>query len=356
MKTAIDSSQVQNNTNLLESSLLHTEQVKLLYGGLPLAVFFNVLLSSILISVMWPAISALMGIGWLAMIGMVLIWRAAIFLLHRKIPERKSASMWLKQFRISVFATGLVWGMAALLLFPKGNIPHQVFLAFVMAGVSSAAITSLAPDRTSALGFTVPALLPLVFNFVLEGGAMPLSMGLMVALFLVFLAAASSRMQSNLRENIRLRVESTERNQAIRESEQRFRYIIDTCPTAAGIARAGGHQVIFSNPSYATLINTSPEHVSGIDPSKYYADPQVYEDILARLKKGEQILERLVELKINDAGTKWALATYLQIQYEGEPATLGWFHDITEHIRVERMKSEFVSTVSHELRTPLTAI
>ncbi len=32
------------------------------------------------------------------------------------------------------------------------------------------------------------------------------------------------------------------------------------------------------------------------------------------------------------------------------------FNDVSEHLRVEQMKSQFVSTVSHELRTPLTAI
>jgi len=140
------------------------------------------------------------------------------------------------------------------------------------------------------------------------------------------------------------------------ENEQRFRYMLETCPTAARIAKKGGSDVIYFNPRYAALINVAPDQVTGVNPVDYYANSEDYSDILLHLEKGEQIFERLVELQIPEIATKWALASYLNIQYQGESAVLGWFHDVTETIRVERMKSEFVSTVSHELRTPLTAI
>lgn len=41
---------------------------------------------------------------------------------------------------------------------------------------------------------------------------------------------------------------------------------------------------------------------------------------------------------------------------KGEPLFIGLLRDIRERKRMERLKSEFISTVSHELRTPLTAI
>lgn len=45
-----------------------------------------------------------------------------------------------------------------------------------------------------------------------------------------------------------------------------------------------------------------------------------------------------------------------EIEQAGRRLFVGMVRDITERRRMERMKSEFVSTVSHELRTPLTSI
>lgn len=44
------------------------------------------------------------------------------------------------------------------------------------------------------------------------------------------------------------------------------------------------------------------------------------------------------------------------VSRQGRPLYIGLMRDITERKRLDRIKSEFISTVSHELRTPLTSI
>ena len=126
----------------------------------------------------------------------------------------------------------------------------------------------------------------------------------------------------------------------LRDSAQRFHSMLETSPIAARIARAGGHEVIFSNRRYAELINAAADAVGGVDPSTYYARREDYEAILLCLGRGEQIYDMLIELAIPGAGTKWALASYSPIQYEGSPAVLGWFYDITDRMRAEAALAE----------------
>jgi len=206
-------------------ALLYAEQLRLLYGGLPAALAANVLLAILLAAVQWPALSPVLAGGWLALMAAVLTWRGLVGLRYRRDKEQarseaETAQRWLRRFRLGAIATGAVWGVAGLLLFPPGQIVHQAYVAFVLAGVSAGAITSLSADRTAALGFVVPALVPLMLSFAREGGAIPLTMGLMVVLFLIFVAASAGRSRHQLHENLRLRTEAVAREAVLRRQQQ----------------------------------------------------------------------------------------------------------------------------------------
>ena len=205
-----------------KDALLQGEVLSLLYDGFPAALLANVLLATLLVFVQWPVINSMAASGWLVLLGVVLAVRFVMYLNYRRLCSASAGlkTDLLQQFRLGLIATGVVWGIHVLLLFPVENIAHQVFLVFVIAGVSSGAITSLSADRTSALGFVIPVTLPLVPMLFMVDGTISLTMSVMVLLFLVYVAASSSRLQHQLHENIRLRNESGMQELNIRRQQQ----------------------------------------------------------------------------------------------------------------------------------------
>jgi signal transduction histidine kinase/DNA-binding response OmpR family regulator/HPt (histidine-containing phosphotransfer) domain-containing protein len=103
-----------------------------------------------------------------------------------------------------------------------------------------------------------------------------------------------------------------------------------------------------------------------MDISTTYVDPTVFADIQGRLRQGETVLNRLVELHLPDRPELppvWSLASYMTIEYDGQPAVLAWLFDVTELHQARasaeaanRAKSSFLANMSHEIRTPMNAI
>lgn len=124
---------------------------------------------------------------------------------------------------------------------------------------------------------------------------------------------------------------------ALLQSEARLRFILESSPIAVRITNLESSLVVFANQRYAELIDTERDRVLGINPKQYYANPQDYAQVVERLVDGTQITDKLIELFIPNSHTKqkWVLASYWQLEFQGEPAVLGWFYDITDRKSVE---------------------
>ncbi len=146
--------------------------------------------------------------------------------------------------------------------------------------------------------------------------------------------------------------------QALRASERELRLITDSVPAFISYADAD-ERLRFCNQALATFVGAQPKDLIGRPLRELYGE-EVYlalRPYAQRALAGERVQFQRRQAR-REGGAIDLDVTYIPRrgplgEVEGFYALLT---DITELKRLDRMKSEFVSTVSHELRTPLTSI
>lgn len=197
-----------------EAKAIRAEQVRLLYANIPTALVGNALIALILAAMQWSVVPPPFIIAWLALMMFALAARILLIVARRRAAPGDDG-VWLRRFRISIGAIGVVWGLASLLVFPAHNIPHQAFLTFALGGMTAAAITTLSIDRVSLRTFTLPALAAVIVRLFAEGTAIQAAMAAMAVLFLLLTDMISQRAFRSLCENVILRISIAKREQEL---------------------------------------------------------------------------------------------------------------------------------------------
>lgn len=148
---------------------------------------------------------------------------------------------------------------------------------------------------------------------------------------------------------------------ALRDSAARIRAIVDNVVDA--IITIDEHGVIESfNPAAEHIFGYSASEVLGRRLSMLMPEPHqsMHDDYLDRhLATGESRMigaGREVEGRRKGGALFPMELAVSEVLLGDKRIYTGVVRDITERKKIERLKSEFISTVSHELRTPLTSI
>jgi PAS domain S-box-containing protein len=134
--------------------------------------------------------------------------------------------------------------------------------------------------------------------------------------------------------------ENKKSQQAILESEERFRVITEAIPVGVGVVGLPEGEFLFVNKAYRESFGYEPSELLGRKTLDIYWDPDDRKRILEELKKHGNVADYEVKLKRKDGSMFWAIASTRPITYQGKPALLGVFMDITERVRAEEQQRE----------------
>jgi len=284
---------------------IKTEQVRHVYSAVPLsvlAIFINSLLLGI---ILWPVVDSKLILIWLAttnLLSALRLWHYTKF--KGSDPSQTDISRWENQALITSTLSGLLWGFAGLFLFPSNDIAYQVFLAFVVSGMSAGAVTTLSAHTSASLPFIGLAITPIVLQFSILGSSLGYAMAFMSSLFLIILMATSVRLNRTIMGALEMRygrqvAEATIQHQALYDALTNLpnrRLLFDRLKQE--LARSQRHQhlgtIMFLDVDHFKTINDSLGHLVGDELLIAIADRLKErlrdEDVIARLGGDEYVI------------------------------------------------------------------
>ena len=213
----------------VDTAHIRGEQVALLYNSIPSAVAITIINGVILSLVQWSYVNQTLAIIWITLIAVI---STARLLMYQRYLKAKPASLevapWARWFHISLILAGCIWGSSAYLLFPSEDAVRQVFLAFVLAGMTAGAITTLSADLYAVLAFIFTSLVPFIVRLLSINSPVSLPMGVLVVLFLIMMCVTAWRSHRAVSEFLSMRYK-------FRRTEEDLRLAASTFETHEGI-------------------------------------------------------------------------------------------------------------------------
>lgn len=132
-------------------------QVNALFGRAKFVLITNVAISSITAIYLWPVISTGRLLGWLLAMMAITTIRYGLLVRYQRDPDQTgSLDYWKRVTILGALASGVAWGMAALLLFPSDSLTAQLFILCVLVGMMAGSAVSWNAYFPALMAFFIP--------------------------------------------------------------------------------------------------------------------------------------------------------------------------------------------------------
>lgn len=188
-----------------------TEQVRLIYSQLPVAIGGTLAAALILVIALWSVMPASWLCAWLIAMTANQLWRLALYrrFRHEGVPaaaSRRLGTIW----TAGAVVSGVLWGSAAAVFFVPDSVLHQLLLLVLLFAMIGTGVALLAPHAPSFFAFFIPTVVPIIVRNALEGDPPHFAVALITFIMTLAIVGVGRRNHAMILESLRNRFRNLE--------------------------------------------------------------------------------------------------------------------------------------------------
>ena len=198
------------------------EQLRPLARG-ALVIAFNPVNAAVAAAVLWSWIPGTLLLAWVAATALIAALRIRLLREFRRNPGGRSAAAWARLFTLGAALSGALWGALGLSSLLLGSLVSDVFIAFIIGGMTAGALGLLSPYLPAYVAYLVMAAGPLAAALPLQPGRAYLGMGALVCFYIAVMSLIACGYNRRIVSGIRLRLENLALNGELTEARDTVR-------------------------------------------------------------------------------------------------------------------------------------
>ena len=114
-----------------------------------------------------------------------------------------------------------------------------------------------------------------------------------------------------------------------------FFQLFEVSPVPAVVTRVSDHTVLAVNARTSEIFDIPQDEAVGLSVTDYYADPSEQAPLAERLQRDGRADNVRLRIKRRSGDLFWVIASFRRVMWQGEPAVLTVFQDISEQLAAE---------------------
>ena len=239
------------------------ELVAMSYETIPFSIVVNILVGLAVLAIYWPKTGKDAAI-WFGLLVGAMLFRLGIYLYHKSNEEtiptlRAEVLQW-----VAMVLSAFVWVSGLWYFLGKQGVAYDFLLAFVMGGMASGSITTLASVRITAVTYIVLVLGATAAWLIYGGNALETMMGVLVLIYMFFLVSGSGRLHRTIMDALVLRKENQQWIRALKAHRAEIELIFDNVPVGIFFYDKT-FKIVNVNQKFLQIFHVTREQMIGMD-------------------------------------------------------------------------------------------